>query len=227
MSDKPPAPTPLPDSISSGGFEAELGMVEEAAQTVRRMAADESFNSEGMRIIWHRGRQRVEVLSHESRDQKILRQEMSIFGMVVEFRDGYGVRTGNIPINDEASLGPKPVSHLITLDEIPDRKALSYASHLLKHVKGRDFYLQHLLKVVNEAINNLGFDESRTTVGDMQAFSREQQRNAPTMPIDRRGLRETQIITPPTSRKSWLLAVLLGLLGVAGGVGLAWLLGLL
>lgn len=226
MSDKAPEPVALADGLSHSGRGTELGLVEEAAHTVRRMQADESFNEQGVRTIWHRGRSRVEMLTFEDRDKNIVSQELSIFGMLIEFRQDKPLRTGKIPPSEEASSGGKPMSQLIKMDAICDPKALTYGSHLLKHVKGRDFYQQHLLKQINIAISQLGFDDARTAVASLDSFSRSAS-SLPTMKVGREGLRKTQIIRPQASSKTWALAAALLVLGVAGGLGVAWLLELL
>ncbi|HKI87049.1 MAG TPA: hypothetical protein VKA53_09915 [Thermoanaerobaculia bacterium] len=196
-------------------------MIEDAADSVRRMQANEEFDKDGLRTIWHRGRQRTEMLSWENQTNQIVRQELSIFGMVVEFRRGEALRTGRIPSSDTLSNGGKPMSHLIKMDDKPDKKILTYASHLLKHIKGRDFYAQHLLREVNDAIASLGYDAARTAVAHVDRFARKAG-HLPTMDVDAATLKKAR----GGGNKTILFALGLTLLGVGIGVGIAFALGL-
>ena len=205
----------------TGGTGTDLGVIEQAAQTVRRMQANEEFDANGVRTIWHRGRTRVEMLSWENKDNTIVRQELSIFGSVVEFKLGKGVRTAVLPGEDELSAGGRPTGHTLNFSERPDPEILGYASHLLKHMKDRDFYAQHLLKEVNGAIAISGFDNNRTGVATLGAFTRQGQK-----------LRTLSIDNPLAggffSRHAKLLLVI-GLCAVAaigGGVILGFALGI-
>ena len=219
----PPRPQPMRDSISGSGAGTELGVIEEAANSVRRMQANEDFDKDGLRTIWHRGRKRTEMLSWENRDNEIVRQELSIFGMMVEYRAG-AVRTGDIPNQEELSSGGKPMSHLVQIHEMPNERILEYASHLLRHLEGRDFYAQHLLKHVNAAIASFGFDESRTAVNTLSAYSR----SAASRPTQQLSPASTELTLKTKVAGKWkmvLITVGLALAGAAVGVGVGYLLG--
>ncbi len=158
---------------AASGVGTDLGVVEEAAQSMRRMQANEEFDAEGIRTIWHRGRNRVEMLSWENRDNVIVRQELSIFGMVIDFRQGHGLRTGNLPLDDESEVGGRPIGKTVKFTPRLADNILDYAAHLLKHIRNRDFYAQHMLKEVHDAITQSGFDDMRTGVATLKNFSRD------------------------------------------------------
>ena len=211
MSDRqPPSPMPMGIEMSPGGTGTDLGVIEELARTVRRMRADESFDANGFRTVWHRGRQNVELLSWENEDKQITKQELSMLGMVIEFNQGKPLRTGTVPTHTEGAAGAA-ASHLVTMDERPKPRSLILASHLLKHIQGRDFYAQHLLKEVNDAIVSFGFDDARTAVSSLSNFSR------------RETITKTQTLDPrvgATTRRLQVLRIVLAVLGLAA-VGLA------
>jgi hypothetical protein len=198
---------PKPKATGSG---TELGMIEEAAASMRRMQANEEFDASGVRTIWHRGRSRTEMLSWENKQERIIRQELQMFGRVVEFRAGHPLRTGTLPNNDFDSAGGHPESALVNFDRVIDQKTLEYASHLLRHFKGRDFYAQHLLAEVNTAIAGFGFDDNRTKAV-MLRFTRSGGR-LQTLKFAKGGLAERRWLR-------WLLIGLGMIAAMAAGAG--------
>lgn len=163
--------------------QADLGLnleiIENAARSMRRMKSDEAYDDSGERTIWHRGRKRTEMLTWENQSGDILRQELTLFGMVIEARMGRAVRTGEVPQN-EANTGHGAVSgNLLSMHAKASPATLGYASHLLKNIRGRDYYAQHLLKRVNETIASQGFGGNQTAVSDLDSFSRASIKRAP------------------------------------------------
>ncbi len=155
------------------GRKLNLGIIHDAALSMQRMQSDEAFNERGERTIWHRGRKCTEMLTWENREGEILRQELTMFGMVVEAREGQAVRTGEVPIVDgDTAYGPS-ASHVVKMDATPILATLEYASHLLKRIRVRDYYAQHLLKRVNDTIQLYSFDGGHTAVSHLDRFSRD------------------------------------------------------
>jgi hypothetical protein len=203
-----PAPTALGDASSEPT--ANLALVADAARTVRRMAADESPNAEGIKTIWHRGR-RIELLSWEGKGDEIVRQELTFFGFYVEWKKTSGLKTGSVPYTDEQTDSGKQSSAMLRLDAQPKHRTLDFASHLLKNIPGRDFYAQHMLKHTNHALTVQGFDRMRTEVSKLTAFGKSSR-----LGNDRLTQRLTERLPALNRTPTWLI----GLLLICGGVSL-------
>src|SRR5262245_37665843 len=106
-----------------------LKMIQETAATLRRIQANEDYDAKGIRTIWHRGRNRTEMLSWENRDGKIVRQELSLFGLVVEFQQGAPLRTARVPSGELLTSSGRPMSHMLEMDPIPLASTLENASN--------------------------------------------------------------------------------------------------
>ena len=203
---------PQPSAIA-----ANLALVREIGESIRRVRGDETFDDQGVRTIWHQGTMRTEMLSWEDRDGAIARQELAFTGLVVLFELGRSVTTGRLPIDDEQTGGGRPMADLVEPDPAPAHETLDLASHLLKAIPDRDYYAQHMLKHINDAVDKLGFDESRTLISDIESFAKERERSErsePTQKIDVGGR--------PSSR--WVAFVLLAAAGVLLGLGAGLLL---
>ena len=145
-----------------------VSLIKDLAVTVKRVRANEDFDAQGIRTIWHRGHRQTEILSWENQGGEVVKQELSFLGFVVELKNGR-MRTGKVV--QDGTTGGAMGSHAMQLDRVPDHVTLSYASLLLKQIPDRDFYEQHLLKHVNESLAELG--ESRVTgVIDIESYQR-------------------------------------------------------
>jgi hypothetical protein len=145
-----------------------VSLIKDLAGTVKRVRANEDFDDQGIRTIWHRGQRQTELLSWENQAGDVVKQELTFVGFVVELRNGR-LRTGKL-VQDGTTAGAMG-SHAMQLDRVPDHVTLSYASLLLKQIPDRDFYEQHLLKHVNDGLAELG--ESRVTgVIDIESYQR-------------------------------------------------------
>ncbi len=153
---------------------ATLRYVEELASSFRHVRGNENYDAQGIRVIWHQGRGRTEMLSWENKNSEIVRQELTLAGLTVEFRSGQRLRTGIIPHNPEATDSGQPKAHLIQMDPAPSNRTLRTASCLLREMPHRDYYAQHLLKHVNECINSLSSNDERTTVSELEQFKRSE-----------------------------------------------------
>lgn len=206
-----------PDSSSS--LTGNLSLLREIAESFRRVKGDEDYDAKGIRTIWHQGRLRTEMLSWEDREGQIVRQELCMFGLVVEFRRGKPLQTGKLPMDDKLTGGGRPMANLVKPDTEPVGQTLDYASHLLKNVPERDFYAQHLLKEVNHWVTKLGYDESRTIIGSLEGFSKKKKSSARAEATQRFEMKEHATKGIGTG-----LYVVLGILGVLLGLGIGYLL---
>ena len=97
---------------------ANTRLLREAGQSIRHITqANEEYNEEDVRTIWHRGRYRTELLSWQHRDGTILRQELTFFGMVTDYRLGQPLKTGRVPPNEDTAGGARPQAHLLAMDD--------------------------------------------------------------------------------------------------------------
>ncbi|MBI3178171.1 MAG: hypothetical protein HYZ27_00835 [Deltaproteobacteria bacterium] len=170
MSDASHPLDPLPDASADKSLAANHAFLADIAKSVRRIQGDDTYDASGVRKIWHQGQKQIEIMTWEKRDGGVVEQELSFMGLIIACKGGH-LRTGKIPIDSEYSSGGRPASHMLAMDAEPSPRALDYASHLLKSVPERDYYVQHLLKAVNDAITTLGFDTSRTVVSSLAEFA--------------------------------------------------------
>jgi len=182
-----------------------VSLIKDLAGTVKRVRANEDFDAQGIRTIWHRGQRQTELLTWENQAGDVMKQELTFLGFVVEFRGGR-LRTGKV-VQDGTTSGAMG-SHAMQLDRVPDHVTLSYASLLLKQIPDRDFYEQHLLKHVNDGLAELG--ETRVTgVIDIESY----QRHSAWMKEEasrRRVPKQVAIIAASVIAAATLLALLIG-----------------
>jgi hypothetical protein len=196
---------------------ANIALMREIAESIRRVRGDESYDGKGIRTIWHQGKMATEMLSWEDQKGNIIRQELAFTGIVVMYKQGKPMTTGKLPLDDKQTGGGRPMTDLIKQDPAPVSDTLDMASHLLKNIPDRDYYAQHLLKYINDAVDTLGYDESRTLISDIDSFSKErkeQKRSEPTQKIDLNKKSTNRI----------LAFVLLAVAGVLLGLGAGLLL---
>ena len=176
-----------------------LELIGQLAETLQRVAGNEDFDANGVRTVLHRGRM-CELLSWEDKDGNIVKQELTFAGSVIEHRTRARVRTGHVPMSEEQS-GSGQAAKSIDLDPNPSQKTLAHAAHFLKRSPMRDFYTQHLLKQVNEALN-IGFGDERTCVENPQSFGRGKSRLTLGIGGPRKGARRKQKISPANKGKA-------------------------
>lgn len=249
MTSDTPIPEEQPGLDRSAEGRVTLAMVVEAAAGLKRLESTGEVTPDGLRAVRHRGEQHLEMVSWENERDEIVRQELFVFGLAVEFQRGQGLRTGEIPSGqggwpDDA----KPLGDVAEMSETPDLATLELVSHLLKNVKDRDSYGQHLLRLANLTLAELGSDEGATAVSNVARFprmiaaeptiqldsadleaerqARIEQRRCPTEPTE---LEQTKIFKPPKNSYGLviLLAAALGAAGVGLGLIVSYLLGVL
>ena len=172
MTDKTRDPNLIDDRGTNSAVQGNLAVIADAARSFRRVRGDESYDAKGLRTLWHQGKLRTELLTWENRKGYIVRQELSFFGYVVDFREGKALSTGHVKLEDAYTDTGAPKGNLVQADSKLDRTTLEYASQLLKNVPDRDYYAQHLLKQVNDALNAESDDDGHTVIADIGGFSK-------------------------------------------------------
>jgi hypothetical protein len=160
---------------AEGSIKGNQTMLAEAAGTFRRMVSKDEPDAQGLNTIWHRGQLRSELLSWETSSGIIEKQEFTFAGMAIVINKSKGIFTGCIeaPETDPGRNRINDTSiRLLQMDNIVNLSTLEYAAHFMKHIPKRDFYTQHLLKEINDAITNSGFDASCTSVSSLNDFGK-------------------------------------------------------
>ena len=150
-------------------------MLAKAAASFRRVVSKDELDAQGLKTVWHRGQLRSELLSWETSSGIIEKQEFTFAGMAIVINKSTGIFTGVVEA-PETNPGRNRISdtsiRLLQMDNIPNISTLEYAAHFMKHITKRDFYTQHILKEINDAITTSGFDESRTSVSSLNDFGK-------------------------------------------------------
>jgi hypothetical protein len=131
-----------------------------AGGSLRRLDRSEKLNAEGQRSIWHQGKELTELISWEDANGAVQRQELSFLGLTLDYRRGKGLRTGTL--TEERSEKSLPTADLIHYDVQPSLRVLELAARLLRESK-KDFYTQHLLQQLNDALTTR-FNRPQTQV---------------------------------------------------------------
>lgn len=150
----------------------ESNVLETIANRFRRLRGDETFDTQGIRTIWHRGPQRTELLTWESKDGSLIKQELSFAGLIVEYTPEQGIRTGIIPVTDQVTDTGQPRSTVIRMQTIPEVNTLQKASTLLGLIPDRDYYGQHLMEISNDWLVQNGHIPIPPVTTSSENFSR-------------------------------------------------------
>jgi hypothetical protein len=149
-------------------------ILKDIGRAMRRVEGTNKTEKDGIRTVWHQSKLRTELLSWEKMaDRSIDRQELCFFGKMVEFRKGKGVRTGTIPnaAATEDPAGPRvSKSELFVPARDVEALVLDAVSRILRECSKRDFYTQHLLREVNEALAKADVKTMRTQVNGLDFF---------------------------------------------------------
>lgn len=164
---------PKKASASDTADQAEA-ILKDIGRAMRRVEGTNKTEKDGVRTVWHQSKLRTELLSWEKMaDRSIDRQELCFFGKMVEYRAGKGVRTGTIPNSamQEDPAGPRvSKSELFVPARDVEPLVLDAASRILRECSKRDFYTQHLLRAVNEALAKADVKTMRTQVNGLDFF---------------------------------------------------------
>lgn len=121
-----------------------------AGQSLRRIDRAMERGPDGQRSIWHQGKM-SELMSWEDEQNEIERQELEFVGLAVEYRRGRGLRTGRV-LDAPTGVGLPSSTH-ISFDDTMSIRTLQLCARLMREAK-RDFYTQHLLQAVNDALTH-------------------------------------------------------------------------
>lgn len=135
-----------------------------AGKNLRRLKGDESFDDKGVRTIWHRSASSAEMLTWETKDQKIIKQEFTFFFLAVIFDKDRMIRTGRISPFEESTGPVQSQGQMIKMDPGLSLLTLDAASELLKHIEQPDYFCTHLRKHVNLTLASLRGDSERTII---------------------------------------------------------------
>ena len=124
----------------------------EVAPTFKRVTGtDIKVDGSGIRRIWHRGPRKTELLTWESEEQAIVRQELTFQNLLIETNQTGIVRTGHIP---QDGAGAEP--HAVQFTASPDASILKKCAMLLADMRERDAYQHHLLETLNATLESVG-----------------------------------------------------------------------
>lgn len=120
-----------------------------AGSHLRRAEGGSEADETGQRTIRHEGAELTELRSLEDERGTIQHQELLFFGFAVEYRHSLGLRTGAVaPAPADAEL---PTAEAVRFDASPVLRVLELSARLLREAR-RDYYVQHLLGHVNDAL---------------------------------------------------------------------------
>ena len=137
-----------------------------AGASLRRIERSTEPDGSGRRSVWHQGKELTELTSWEDAQGGIERQELIFMGFALDFRRGFGLRTGSV--HETANDGSIPGIDLIEYDRDPTQRVLELAARLLRETK-RDFYTQHLLQQLNDALTTR-FNRPQTQVFELNRW---------------------------------------------------------
>ena len=115
------------------------------------LGTDTDLDGSGVRRIWHRGAQKTELLTWETEDGTIVRQELTFQNLLIEINQTGIVRTGLIP-QDGSPNTPQSVE----FSSSPDPGVLKKCATLLAQMEARDAYQHHLLEGLNSVLESDG-----------------------------------------------------------------------
>ena len=118
------------------------------------LGTDAAVDDAGIRRIWHRGPRKTELLTWETEEGAIVRQELTFQHLLIETNQTGLVRTGKVPKN------PKEGSNnAVKFSSGPDHSSVRKCAMLLANMKQRDAYQHHLLVQLNTTLDSLGYAE--------------------------------------------------------------------
>lgn len=153
-----------------------------AGASLRRIDRAEKLNDEGERSVWHQGAELTELITWEDDKTIIQRQELTFLGMALEYRRGHGLRTGTV--EDERGDSGALAADLVNYDSFPSLRILELSARMLREAK-RDYYTQHLLQQLNDALTTR-FNRPQTQVYGLPRW-RDRLRRASDGLLRRRG----------------------------------------
>ncbi len=120
--------------------------LKKAIESMVRVRAAESVDAEGLRVVWHQGAQGADLLSHATREGKLVRQELSLMEHCFLWTEE-SFRTGMVKGGSGSSAGL--ASDEIELDREVDAARVRLAHEALADYAGEDKYLRHIKQKID------------------------------------------------------------------------------
>jgi hypothetical protein len=134
-----------------------------AGASLRRIERSTEPDAEGRRSVWHQGKELTELTSWEATTGGLDRQELVFMGYALDYRKGFGLRTGSV--REASGESGMPGIDLVEYDREPSQRVLELAARLLREAR-RDFYTQHLLQQLNDILTTR-FNRPQTQVYEL------------------------------------------------------------
>ncbi len=83
---------------------------------------------------WYHSQFETDLFIWSDKAGKIIKQQITFFGQVVEWNFYEGLRTGVILEDEVASIGVKP-SEVIHFDQLPSKSTVKMAVEIVEHIK--------------------------------------------------------------------------------------------
>ena len=139
-----------------------------AGASLRRIERSQEPDAEGRRSVWHQGKELTELTSWEAPlGGGLERQELVFMGYALDYRKGFGLRTGSV--KETSGESGMPGIDLVEYDRDPSQRVLELAAKLLREAK-RDFYTQHLLQQLNDILTTR-FNRPQTQVYELNRWN--------------------------------------------------------
>ncbi len=177
----------------------------QAVQSLSRIRAAETQESDGLRRVWHQGVD-VDLLSYVDPQGCLRRQELTLFGDYFVWTPELGLRTGRVEGVEAATAAN--ASDLVRTDRAPDAARLSRAAEALEVYAGEDRYVLRLKEAIGQALR--GIQEAGlpvTVTRDLPQVTSPPAPSAASAPAGRGPLR-------------WILLAAASLMAVGVAVGL-------
>ena len=138
-----------------------------AGASLRRIERSAEPDAEGRSSVWHQGKELTELTSWEADAGGLERQELVFLGYALDYRKGFGLRTGSV--KETSGESGMPGIDLVEYDREPSQRVLELAARLLREAK-RDFYTQHLLQHLNDILTTR-FNRPQTQVYELNRWN--------------------------------------------------------
>ena len=157
-----------------------------AANSLRRLDRRGHRRDADDRSIRHRGAERTGLATWEDDERVIQRQVLTFLGLAVEYRRGRGLRTGTAK-EDPGDHGTAAAGR-IRYDSSPSLRVVELSARLLREAR-RDYYTQHLLQQINDALTTR-FNRPQTQVYGLMRWRDRLRRASVGLRRMRRGRRQ-------------------------------------
>jgi hypothetical protein len=107
----------------------------EIGESLRKVASDLlRVEEREVETHWYHSKKDADLFFWKDHDRRIIKQQVSYFGQVVEWNMAEGIKTG-LAIEEEGERGIKG-SSLVRYDAEPQRHAVDQGAQIIEHVEG-------------------------------------------------------------------------------------------